>query len=143
MQIIATNRKAKFEYFTEKKYEAGIVLKGEEIKSIRNHGINIQEAYITDIKGELFLVNAHVSKYKYSYNPTYDPTRSKKLLLHKNQIIKIISLANQKSYTCIALLAYLTRGMLKITVGVCKGKKLYDKRKSLKEKTIKRDRRYE
>ncbi|MEL6711881.1 MAG: SsrA-binding protein SmpB [Pseudomonadota bacterium] len=143
MKIIATNRKARYEYFIERKFEAGIVLQGDEVKSIRLNGISIQEGYITDFKGELFLVNSHVSQYKHSYNRDYDPKRMRKLLLHKKQIYKIISMSNQKSYTCMALLVYLTRGLIKVTIGICKGKKMHDRRRVLKEKAMKRDERFQ
>lgn len=134
MKIIAKNKKASHDYFLLDKYECGIVLKGTEIKSIRANKVNIVDAYAR-VKGtELFLVNMHISKYDHGNKFNHDETRSRKLLLHKKEIIRIINKMNKDSLTLIPTKVYLERGLCKIELALAKGKKNYDKRQSLKEK---------
>jgi len=134
MKIIATNKKASHDYFLLDKYECGIVLKGTEIKSIRANKVNIVDSYAR-VKGtEIFLVNMHISKYDQGNQFNHDETRSRKLLLHKKQIIRLINKMNRDGLTLIPTKVYLERGLCKIELSLAKGKKNYDKRQSLKEK---------
>lgn len=138
MKIISKNRKAKHEYFLTDKYECGIVLKGTEIKSIRAGKVSIEDAFAR-IKGtEIFIVNMHISKYNHGNIFNHDETRSRKLLLHKKEIIRITNKVNQDSLTLIPTLVYLEQGLCKIELSLAKGKKNYDKRQVLKEKDANR-----
>lgn len=134
MKIIATNKKARHDYYLLDKYECGIVLKGTEIKSIRANKVNIVDSFAR-VKGtEIFLVNMHISKYDQGNQFNHDETRSRKLLLHKKEIIRIINKMNKNTLTLIPTKVYLERGLCKIELSLAKGKKNYDKRQSLKEK---------
>lgn len=134
MKIIATNKKARHDYYLLDKYECGIVLKGTEIKSIRANKVNIGDSFAR-VKGtEIFLVNMHISKYDQGNQFNHDETRSRKLLLHKKEIIRIINKMNKDALTLIPTKVYLERGLCKIELSLAKGKKNYDKRQSLKEK---------
>lgn len=133
MQI--QNRKAHFNYTIEDEIEAGIQLLGSEVKSIRQGKISLNESYIAQIKGELFLVNANVSEYKGANNFNHEPTRPRKLLLHKRQIDKLISKSEIKGYSIIPIKIYLNpKNYIKILIGLGKGKKLYDKRETIKKR---------
>lgn len=136
MEIL--NRKAKYDYFIKDKYECGIELKGTEIKSIRKGNANINDSYARVKNNEIFLTNMYIGAYKEGNIFNHEERRERKLLLHKNEIIKISQEVELKRYTLIPLKVYFTHGKAKIELGVCQGKKLYDKRQSIKERDIKR-----
>lgn len=127
-KVLATNKKARHDYFIEETYEAGIELKGTEVKSIRQGKMNIRDAYARVENGEVFLYNLHISPYEQGNIFNVDPLRVRKLLLHKREIRKLIGYIQQKGYTLVALSAYLKNGRVKIELGVARGKALYDKR---------------
>ena len=132
---VARNRKAYYDYEIMDKFEAGIVLNGPEIKSIRNSNLSIAESRVIINKGEAWLIGCHVSEYKFDSSAgTYDPIRDRKLLLHKKQIDKLGGARTQKGLTIIPLSVYLKRNLIKIEIALAKGKKKYDKRASIKEK---------
>ena len=136
MEIL--NRKARYDYEIEDTYEAGIVLTGTEIKSIREGKVNIKDSYAIIRNNEIYLLNTHISTYKEGNIFNHEEDRTRKLLLHKKEIIKIDNEVTTKRYTLIPLKIYFVRGKAKVELGVCQGKKLYDKRESIKEKDIKR-----
>ena len=133
-RIIAQNRRARFEYFIETEYEAGLVLQGSEIKSIRNGKVNIQDSHIEfDKNGDLYLLNSYISPYKLATLFNHEPTRKRKLLLKKREINKIISKIKLKGFTCIPLVLYTNnKNLAKIKIAIAKGKELYDKREAIK-----------
>lgn len=133
------NRKATFDYEIEDVYEAGIVLKGTEIKSIREGKANLKDSYAIIKKGEIFLLNMHISHYEQGNIFNHDETRTRKLLLHKNEIIKLNSKLELDGLTLVPLKLYFVRNKAKILIGLAKGKKNYDKRESIKEKDIQRN----
>ena len=134
MEIL--NRKAKFDYFIYDTYECGIVLKGSEIKSIRDGKANLKDSYAIIKNDELFILNMHISKYENSSIFNHDETRTRKLLANKKEIYKMRDKINIEGYTLIPLKLYFNRGLAKITIGVCKGKKNYDKKEAIKERDI-------
>lgn len=136
MEIL--NRKARFNYTILKEIECGIELKGTEIKSIRQGSANMSDAYARIKNREIFIINMHISKYEEGNIFNHEETRSRKLLLHKKEIIKLEKEIIQNNYTLIPLKLYFVRGKAKILLGLAKGKKLYDKRQSEKEKALKR-----
>ena len=133
-----TNRKARFNYTIEDEIEAGIMLRGSEVKSIRAGRANLNEAYIAEIKGDLFLTNCHISEYKGANKFNHEPTRNRKLLLHKKELEKIVGKIQIKGYSLIPLKVYSKGKYIKILIGLAKGKKLHDKRESIKERDYKR-----
>lgn len=137
MEII--NRKAKFDYFTYETYEAGIVLTGTEIKSVRNGKVNIKDSYAIIRGEEVYLLNAHIATYKQGNIFNHEERRTRKLLLHKKEILKIKNKVDIEGYTLVPLKMYFKGKNLKVLLGVCKGKKNYDKKQSLKEKDIMRE----
>ena len=137
MEIV--NRRASFDYFVEEEYEAGIVLTGTEIKSVRNGHCNIKDSYGIVRNHEVFLLNMYIGQYKEGNIFNHNETRSRKLLLHKKEIKKIEQAIDQQGLTLVPLKVYFKDSMLKVLLGVCRGKKTYDKRESLKEKDIQRD----
>ena len=137
-KVVAKNKKATHDYFIEETYEAGIVLTGTEIKSIRAGKANIKDAYARIKNGEIFLWNAHISPYEQGNRYNHDPLRTRKLLLQKKQIAKLIGTTKEQGYTLVPLKIYLKNGFAKLLIGVGKGKKNYDKRQALKEKDAKR-----
>ena len=139
VKIIATNKKAHHEYFILEELEAGIELTGTEIKSIRLGKININDSYAQIKKGEIYLINCHISKYdKGNYN-NHDELRDRRLLLHKKEIRKWYNkLKLEQRLTLVPLKVYLKDGLCKVSISLCKGKKLYDKREALKERDIER-----
>lgn len=137
-KIVAQNRKARHEYFIDQTYEAGIQLKGTEIKSIRQSKANINDAFVTIKDGEMFIINMHIAKFEQGSIFNHEETRTRKLLLHKKEIIKLEAKAKEDGYTLIPLKLYLKEGLAKMEVAVAKGKKLYDKRQDLKEKDAQR-----
>ncbi|MCQ6275672.1 SsrA-binding protein SmpB [Bacillus sp. V3B] len=138
-KVIAQNKKANHDYFIEETYEAGIVLQGTEIKAIRAGRVNMRDSYARIINGEVFLVGMHISPYEQGNRYNHDPLRTRKLLLHKKQIDKLIGETKEVGYALIPLKIYLKNGFAKALIGLAKGKKNYDKRESLKKKEAKRE----
>ena len=139
MKIICQNKKASFEYFLLDKYEAGIKLKGTEIKSIRAGKCNINDAYVIMKNNRPYILNMFISQYKEGNIFNHEETRSRKLLMHKKEILKLNDKISLEGYTLIPLKIYFKNGKAKVSLGVCKGKHTYDKKESLKEKDIKRE----
>lgn len=133
---IVTNRSAFHEYYIEDKYEAGIVLQGTEVKSLMAGKIQLKESYVALRDNELWLFNAHISPYKYGNINNHEPLRTRKLLLHRREIEKLRKQTDLKGMTLVVTQAYWKNGRIKFEIGVAKGKKLYDKRETLKRKTI-------
>ena len=133
------NKKASFDYFIEDTYECGIVLTGTEIKSIRKGSCNLKDCYARIKKGEVFLTNMFISTYEEGNRFNHDERRERKLLLHKKEIYKIRDKVDKEGYSLVPVKLYLKGGRAKILLGVARGKKLYDKRQSIKEKDIKRE----
>lgn len=138
-KVIAQNKKAHHDYFIEETYEAGIVLQGTEIKSIRNGKVSLQDAHARIVNGEVMLINMHIAPYEQGNRFNHDPTRTRKLLLHRKEIDKLVGLIQQKGYTLVPIKLYIKNGFAKVLLGVGRGKKLYDKREDLKKKQMKRD----
>lgn len=139
VKVIAKNKKARHDYFIEETYEAGIALKGTEVKSIRLGMVNLKDGYAELKDGEVILHNVHISPYEKGNIFNVDPTRPRKLLLHKREIRKLIGYITQKGYTLIPLQLYLNdRGLIKVQIGLAKGKKIYDKRHSIAKKDAER-----
>lgn len=136
---LAQNRKARHDYHIIETYEAGLMLKGTEIKSIRNGKINIQDGYISIYRGEAWLKNVHISPYDHGNIFNHDPIRDRKLLLNKKEIATLQAEVKQNRMTIVPLKVYLVRGRAKILLGLAKGKDKYDKRHALKEQQAKRD----
>ncbi|MBR0131545.1 MAG: SsrA-binding protein SmpB [Lachnospiraceae bacterium] len=134
IKLISNNKKAYFDYFVEDEYEAGIVLVGTEVKSLRMGQCSVKEAYISVHAGELFVRNMHISPYEKGNIFNRDPLRERKLLLNKAEIRKLTGIASQPGYTLIPLQVYLKGNYVKVKVGVCRGKKLYDKRDTIAKK---------
>ena len=137
MEIV--NRQASHNYFITDTYEAGIALTGTEIKSIRNGKCNIKDSYAIIKNNEVYLLNAHISQYEQGNIFNHEETRTRKLLLHKKEILKLNNKVTLEGYTLIPLKIYFKNGLAKVSLGVCKGKHTYDKKKSLKEKDIERE----
>lgn len=138
-KTLVENRKARHDYFVEEAMEAGIALVGTEVKSIRKGRANIKEAYAQVVNGEIIIYGMHISPYEEGNIFNVDPLRPKKLLLHKAEIRRIKGMLNQQGLTLIPLSMYLKNGRVKINLGICKGKKNYDKRDAMLEKAHKRD----
>ncbi len=145
LQVEIVNRKAKHLYFFEYTLEAGIALQGTEIKSIRNAQVNMGDAYCHIKEGELFVEKMHISEYKYGTYNNHDPMRSRKLLVHKNELRKLHTRVKEKGFSIIPYRLYVNeKGMAKLEIALVRGKKSFDKRESLKQKDLKRemDRKY-
>ena len=138
MKILANNPKAHHDYFVLEKFEAGIVLTGTEIKSLREFGGSIKEAHVNIDKNETYIVNMHIAPYEKGNIFNKDPKRIRKLLLHKKEILKLEQAVKEKGITVIPLNIHLSGRCAKIEIGLCKGKKLYDKRETIKQRDIKR-----
>ncbi len=138
-KIIATNRKAKFEFFLLEHYEAGIVLRGSEIKSIRARQASISEAYVQTDGNEIWLIDSHIAPYDPASRENHDPKRKRKLLLKKKEINEIWQAIKQKGLTTIPTELYLKDGLAKLDVATAKGKKLYDKRHDIARRDMQRD----
>lgn len=136
---LAQNKKAYHDYFIEETFEAGIVLNGTEIKSIRKGKANLKDSFAKIERGELYLHNMHVSPYEQGNRYNHDPLRTRKLLLHRKEINKLIGETKEVGYTIVPLKLYLKNGYCKVLIGLGKGKKQYDKREDLKKKEAKRD----
>ena len=138
-KIIAENRKARFDYFIEDTYECGIVLEGTEVKSVKNGNISFPDVFAEITNGEVWVKNFHISEYSFSSIFNHNPDRPKKLLLHAEEIKRLARRVDEKGCTLIPLDFYLKNGRVKVTLGVCKGKKMYDKRAAIKDRDVQRD----
>lgn len=138
-KLVANNKKAYHDYFIEEKYEAGLVLHGTEVKSLRMGKCSIKEAFIRIENGEVYVYGMHISPYEKGNIFNKDPLRIKKLLLHKQQIRKLIGNSAEKGYTLVPLQVYFNNGRAKIEIGLAKGKKLYDKRQDIAKKDQRRE----
>jgi SsrA-binding protein len=133
-KVIATNKKAFHDYFILEKIEAGISLLGTEVKAIREGRLNLKDSYALVQGGEMFLLHCHISPYSHGNRENHDPTRTRKLLLHEREIRKLIGKTQEKGLTVVPLRVYLKRGLIKVELGVAKGKKLFDKRETERRK---------
>ena len=138
-RIIAQNKKAWHDYFVDEKYEAGISLFGTEVKSVRQGAVNLKDAYCEVKNGEIFVVGMHISPYEKGNIFNREPRRDRKLLMHKREIMKLGGFVSQKGFTLVPLSLYFSGKNVKVEVGLCRGKKLYDKRDSLAEKQAGRE----
>lgn len=138
IKLVAKNRKARFNFEILETYEAGIELKGTEVKSIRASKVNLTEGFISIDNGEAYLKQVHISPYEQGNIFNVDPLRVRKLLLHRREIDKLLGETTQKGYTLVPLMVYLKRGKVKVELGLAKGKKLYDKREALAKKDMQR-----
>ena len=139
IKIVTENRKARHNYFIEDKYEAGMVLKGTEVKSLRLGNANLKDSYAKVVNGEVFVHQMHIGAYPFAYYGNHDPLRPRKLLLHKNEIKKLYSKVNEKGSSLIPLRVYFKGGKVKITLAVAKGKRKYDKRETIRKRDEKRE----
>ena len=139
MKIITENRQAKFEYFIDETYTAGIVLEGAEVKSIRQGNVNLKDSFCSIYQGEVYLKNAHISLYDKlgAFNST-NAKRDRKLLLRRAEINKLVGKIKEKGYTLIPLSMYFEGSLIKLSIGLCRGKHTYDKKESIKQKDIQR-----
>lgn len=137
MEIL--NRQATYNYFVESTYEAGLILTGTEIKSIRNGKCNLKDSYVIIKNNEAYLLNTHIASYEKGNIFNHDEKRTRKLLLHKKEILKLSDKVNTQGYTIIPLKIYFVNGKAKVLIGLCKGKKNYDKKETLKERDILRE----
>jgi SsrA-binding protein len=138
-KLIAQNKKARHDYFVDDSYEAGIALCGTEVKSIRAGAVNLKDSYCTIKNGELYAVGMHISPYEKGNIFNHNPLRDKKLLMHKKEIMRLAGLVNQKGYTLVPLSLYFSGSRVKLEVGLCRGKKLYDKREAIAKKEAERE----
>jgi SsrA-binding protein len=138
-KIVCQNRKARHDYFIDEIYEAGIVLAGSEVKSLRGGRASLRDSYARVKKEELFLHNMHITPYPFAHHVNLDPTRTRKLLMHKKEIKRLIGKTEEKGYSLIPLSVYLLRGIIKVELALAKGKRKYDKRHALKEREMKRE----
>jgi SsrA-binding protein len=138
-KVVAQNKKASHDYFIEETYETGIVLKGTEIKSIRAGRVQLKDAFARIQNGELFLHNMHVSPYEQGNIHNHEPLRTRKLLMKKKEISRLLGVTKEQGYSLVPLKLYIKNGFAKILLGLAKGKKNYDKRESLKQKDAKRE----
>ena len=138
-KIVCQNRKARYDYFIEEVYEAGIVLAGPEVKSLREGRASLKDSYARVKHEELFLHNMHITQYPFTHHVELDPTRTRKLLMHKREIMRLIGKTEENGYSLIPLSVYLLDGIMKIELALAKGKRKYDKRAVLKEREMKRE----
>ena len=139
IKVVATNRKAFHNYYVEETMEAGIALTGSEIKSIRSSRVSLGEAYVRLEGGELWLVNAHIARYEAAAMQSHEPTRRRKLLLHRKQIENLASKSNEKGFTLVPLKLYIKGRIAKLEIGLARGKRLYDKRESITRRETERE----
>ena len=137
--IVARNRKAFHDYEILEKFEAGLVLAGPEVKSIRGGRVNLKDGYAALQGGELYLHNVHISPYEAANRHNVDPTRARKVLLHKNQLRRLVGKAAEKGLTIVPLDVHFTRGYAKVTLGLARGKRQYDKREAIRRRELDRD----
>lgn len=138
-KLLAQNKKARFNYTVEDSYECGIELQGTEVKSVKSGNISFPDAFAEIIRNEVWLKGFHITEYVYSSIFNHNPDRHKKLLLHREEIKRLQRKVDEKGYTLIPLDFYLKNGRVKVTLGVCKGKKQFDKRADIKDRDVKRD----
>ena len=138
-RIIAENRKARHDYFVEETYEAGIALYGTEVKSIRRGGVNLKDSYCDLRDGEIFALGVHISPYEQGNIFNREPLREKKLLMHKREIMKLLGLVTRDGYTLVPLSLYFKGSHVKMCIGLCRGKKQYDKRDSIAKRDAERE----
>jgi SsrA-binding protein len=139
VKVLAQNRRAFHEYFVEERLECGLELRGTEVKSFRAGAISFPDAFAVIEKGQAWLLNLHVSEYAYSSIFNHDPDRCRRLLLHKEEIKKLARKVDEKGFTLIPLAFYLKRGLVKVEIGLCKGKKQYDRRSDIKDRENQRE----
>jgi SsrA-binding protein len=139
VKIVATNRRARFDYEVEESFEAGIVLLGSEVKSIKDGKLSFPDGFAEVRNGEVWLRNFHVNEYSFSSINNHDPQRVKKLLLKAQEIKRLDRRVREKGYTLIPLAVYLKKGLVKLELGLCKGRKLYDKRENIKNRDLDRE----
>ena len=139
MKTIAQNKKARHDYFVEETYEAGIELCGTEVKSLRAGRVNLKDSWCSIVDGEIFVNGMHISPYEQGNIFNRDPMRVRKLLMHKKEILKLYGTVKQTGYSLIPISLYFKDSKVKLQVGLCKGKKLYDKRADMAERAAKRD----
>ncbi|NLJ84227.1 MAG: SsrA-binding protein SmpB [Halanaerobiaceae bacterium] len=139
IRVIARNKKARHDYHIEETFEAGIILKGTEIKSIREGKVNLKDSFAMVEDGEVFLYNMHISPYSHGNRENHDPERKRKLLLHRREIRKLIGRTTMKGYTLVPLSIYIKRNLAKIELALARGKKIWDKREDIAKKTAERE----
>jgi len=139
IKIVCQNKKARYDYFIDEVLEAGLVLLGPEVKSLREGRASLMDSYARVKKGEVFLYNMHITPYPYSHHVRLDPVRTRKLLLNKREIKRLIGKTEEKGYTLIPTKVYFTKGRAKVEIALAKGKRKYDKRQALKERELKKD----
>ena len=138
-KVISRNRKAYHDYHIEETYEVGIVLTGTEVKSIRAARVNLKDSYARVVDGELYLFNMHISPYEQANRFNHEPERTRKLLMHRSEIRRLIGKVKEKGYALIPLSIYLKQGLVKLELALARGKRIYDKRQDLKEKDSRRE----
>src|SRR5574344_3000325 len=138
-KIIAQNKKAHFNYAIEDSIECGIALEGTEVKSVKAGAVSFADSFALIENGEVWMQNFHISEYSYSSIFNHDPDRPKKLLLHRDEIKRLIRKVDEKGFTLIPLEIYLKKGRIKVQLGICKGKKMFDKRADIRDRDVKRD----
>ena len=138
-KLICNNKKAYHDYFIEEKYEAGMVLSGTEVKSLRMGKANMNDSFALVRNGEAFLNNLHISPYDFGNRENHDPDRMRKLLLHRKEIVRIYAKIREQGYSVVPLRLYFKDGLVKVEMGLAKGKKLYDKREDMKQKDMSRE----
>lgn len=139
MKVLSTNKKAFFDYEIIEGLEAGVVLLGTEVKSAKEGKINLKDAFVKIMNGEAYLLNCHISPYSHGNITNHDPTRTRKLLLHKKELNKLIGKSKEKGLTLVPLKMYLKGNKIKVEIALAKGKKIYDKRESIKKKDLSRE----
>lgn len=139
IKIIAINRKARHDFFIEDEYEAGMVLTGTEVKSLRLGKVNLKDTYAQIKDGEVFVYQLHIGAYPFAYYGNHDPLRPRKLLLHKREIKRLYGKVNEKGHTLVPLKLYFKKGRVKISLALAKGKRKYDKREAIKRRDEQRD----
>ena len=137
-RTISRNRKAKFNYEILNTYEAGVVLKGVEVKSLRKASVNLKDSYCVIQKGEIFVLNMYIAPYEQGNIFNKDPLRKRKLLMHKKEILKLYDIVKQKGFSIIPISIYFNKALVKVNIALCKGRKIYDKRENIKAREIKR-----
>lgn len=138
-KIVSENRKARYNYFIEDTYEAGLVLLGTEVKSLRLGRAHLKDSYAKLKKGELYIYQMHIGAYPFAYHGNHDPLRTRKLLMHKGEIKKLYGKVNEKGFSLVPLRIYFINGKVKITLALAKGKRKYDKREAIRRRDEKRD----
>jgi SsrA-binding protein len=138
-KLIAENRKARFNYFIEEEFEAGVVLKGTEVKSLRMGKVNIKDSYAKIQNGEVFIYQLHIGEYPFAHYGNHEPLRPRKLLMHKSEIKRLYGKINEKGFTLVPLKMYFKDGKVKIVIALARGKQLFDKRESIRRKDMERE----